>query len=210
VSGAGDVNGDGLADLIVGAYGATPAGTSYAGESYVVFSPETPAVTATYQISSMIGDASRRAVGESGDGSDSSTPASRCWLDFDAGDNGSGEPSQETATLTRNNLGISNLAPPGFESDVADVVWEINTDRVNWTSAAVTLKYLDSEIAGISGVEADLGIFTAPALSGPWTFQPTTKDAARNELRATVSGFAFFAIGNDNTIPVEVSGYELD
>jgi hypothetical protein len=210
VSGAGDVNGDGLADLIVGAKYADPAGNSNAGESYVVFSPETPAVTATYQISSMIGDASRRAVGESGDGSDSSTPASRCWLDFDAGDNGSGEPSQETATLTRNNLGISNLAPPGFESDVADVVWEINTDRVNWTSAAVTLKYLDSEIAGISGVEADLGIFTAPALSGPWTFQPTTKDAARNELRATVSGFAFFAIGNDNTIPVEVSGYELD
>ena len=81
---------------------------------------------------------------------------------------------------------------------------------MNWTSAAVTLKYLDSEIAGISGVEADLGIFTAPALSGPWTFQPTTKDAARNELRATVSEFAFFAIGNDNTIPVEVSGYELD
>jgi hypothetical protein len=47
-------------------------------------------------------------------------------------------------------------------NDVADVVWEITTNRVNWTSAEVTLKYLDSEIAGISGVKADLGIFTAP------------------------------------------------
>ncbi|MEE8477682.1 MAG: VCBS repeat-containing protein, partial [Gemmatimonadales bacterium] len=37
VSGAGDVNGDGLADIIVGANGADPGGNRSAGESYVVF-----------------------------------------------------------------------------------------------------------------------------------------------------------------------------
>ena len=37
VSSAGDVNGDGFDDLIIGAYGADPGGNSYAGESYVVF-----------------------------------------------------------------------------------------------------------------------------------------------------------------------------
>ena len=37
VSGAGDVNGDGLADLIVGAFLADPGGNTDAGESYVVF-----------------------------------------------------------------------------------------------------------------------------------------------------------------------------
>ncbi len=42
VSGAGDVNGDGLADVIVGAFGADPGGNDSAGESYVVFSPVIP------------------------------------------------------------------------------------------------------------------------------------------------------------------------
>ena len=37
MSGAGDVNGDGFADLIVGAPGADPGGRYAAGESYVVF-----------------------------------------------------------------------------------------------------------------------------------------------------------------------------
>ena len=36
VSGAGDINGDGFDDLIIGAFGAEPNG-SYSGESYVVF-----------------------------------------------------------------------------------------------------------------------------------------------------------------------------
>jgi hypothetical protein len=37
VSSAGDVNGDGFDDLIIGAYNADPNGISYAGQSYVVF-----------------------------------------------------------------------------------------------------------------------------------------------------------------------------
>ena len=53
VSAAGDINGDGIGDLIVGAWGADPNG-SYSGSSYVVFGQSTP-FAATLALSSLTG-----------------------------------------------------------------------------------------------------------------------------------------------------------
>ena len=53
VSEAGDVNGDGIADLIVGAWGASPSGSA-SGESYVVFG-KTSAWAASLDLSTLDG-----------------------------------------------------------------------------------------------------------------------------------------------------------
>ncbi|MGH8572641.1 MAG: hypothetical protein ACREX8_08705, partial [Gammaproteobacteria bacterium] len=57
VSGAGDVNGDGIADLLIGAFGAAPNG-AFTGASYVVFgrnTAQTGPFPATLELSSLDG-----------------------------------------------------------------------------------------------------------------------------------------------------------
>jgi hypothetical protein len=59
VSGAGDVNGDGIGDVIVGAYNASPGGRRAAGESFVVFGRDTARdgnFPAVFQLASLLPD----------------------------------------------------------------------------------------------------------------------------------------------------------
>ena len=126
-------------------------------------------------------------IGTIGDGSQT-VPFSRCWIDYDAGDDGSGGASMETVVLTRDSSGISNL--PGTP---IDVYWEISTDRVNWTEARTTFSYTDQETSGLD--ESSLQLYHADSLSGPWTLVSSQSiDAARNEISGTVSSFSYFAI----------------
>jgi hypothetical protein len=63
VSDAGDVNGDGLADLIIGAYGADPNG-SYSGANYVVFGKKTGGFGANLDLSGLDGNNGFKLSGE--------------------------------------------------------------------------------------------------------------------------------------------------
>lgn len=74
VSGAGDVNGDGLADLITSDYARSHA--------YVVFSGSVPPGAASYRSNNRIGDAPREPIGITGNGSNDHFPDARTWIDF--------------------------------------------------------------------------------------------------------------------------------
>ncbi|MBE7380670.1 MAG: FG-GAP repeat protein [Leptolyngbya sp. SIO1E4] len=55
VSGAGDINGDGIDDLILGAYRADPNGNRYSGESYVVFGGSAVGNSSSLELSALDG-----------------------------------------------------------------------------------------------------------------------------------------------------------
>ena len=185
VSGAGDVNGDGLADIIVGAYLADPGNPAResAGESYVIFSPSPAPASPTFIAKAKAGDAPRVAVGISGDGSNDSTPDARAFIDFADG----ATTSTQTVTLTRDNDAIENL------DNAADVMWEVSTNRTGWTSAEVCFNYTDAEILGLD--ESKLTLYIADNPAGPWNrmTKEVTRES-RNQVCGITSHFSYFAL----------------
>ncbi|MGF1523744.1 MAG: choice-of-anchor Q domain-containing protein [Leptolyngbyaceae cyanobacterium] len=55
ISNAGDINGDGIDDVLIGAYGADPNGTNFAGETYVVFGGSTVGASGSFNLSELNG-----------------------------------------------------------------------------------------------------------------------------------------------------------
>jgi FG-GAP repeat protein len=95
--------------------------------------------------------------------------------------------AQTTVTLTR-----SAPTGAGLPSGVAAATWEASTTRTGWTTAALSLRFTDAEIAGLD--ETALRIHAAPTAGGPWTSLPTTIDERANLATASVSSLGFFAL----------------
>ena len=181
VSGAGDVNGDGLADLIIGA----PGANNDRGRSFVVFSTSTPQPTSSVRAHSRNGNAPRVAFGVSGDGSNDSNPDVRAWIDFADGSDPLNLASLETVTLNRSG--------GAFPDPLAAVHWQLQTTRQNWTSAELRLRYLDSELT--SG-EAGMQVFYSPDGNAPFSPLPSIANPFDNTVSAIISQAGYFFIGS--------------
>jgi FG-GAP repeat protein len=185
VSAAGDFNGDGRSDLLIGAPLADPGSAEPVGEAYLIWGFGALGET-THRSHSPSGSAAMRGIGLPGDGS-FTCPLSRCWVGFDSGlGSGTDGASLQTVTLTRSDSQISGLGD-GSLIDVANAMWRVQTDRVGQTEMSIALRYLDREIAGLN--EEELELHMAPAPNGPWLpVEGLSAWPERNELHCTIPG----------------------
>lgn len=195
VSSAGDVNGDGLADVVVGAWRARPGAAVQSGTAYVVFSSQFPGAIAPFRTFVRNGDAPRSAVGTSGDGSNAGTPDSAVWADFDDGGEFAGDASLLDVTITRSSGSFAGAA--------ADVHWQLQSSRIDWSGAELVFRYTDGQL--LTSDEAALQIVAAPGPSGPYTILPSVVNPDDNTLSVVVDQLGYFFI-TEALGEIEVSG----
>ena len=173
VAGAGDVNGDGYDDILIGASGDEGGGAN-AGQTYLVLSDYSAAASNPY-----------KRVLPAGDVTPEDFSTARTVIDFDSGTAG-----ETTVTIHRSS--------PSPGNSVAPVWWEISTTRSGFSNDIdVTLHYLEGEITGLT--EGDLKVYTRPDASSAWSeWASISQDLNRNTLTAQgLNGFSQFAIGEE-------------
>jgi hypothetical protein len=205
---AGDVNGDGLSDFLIGAYFADVGRIAEAGRAYLLCG-QSGLPSATYRDFARAGHTPRQGVGEAG-GRAQSFAWSRCAIGFRGGHGPEDGSSLQTVTLWRTDGLIQNLGD-GTRDDVANVMWEVTSNRRGSFGVTMDLHYLDSEISGLD--ESRLHVLYAFSPAGPWRAVPRMallpeRNVARVAFWSCGNGGAFFALAQSDA-PASVSEQEI-
>lgn len=189
VAGAGDVDADGVQDILIGAYHADVENIDEAGRTYLIYGR---AFRSETSYSSFLPSVMAPPEGIGHAGTDSaSIPPSRCEVGFTGGEGpGNAGASLQRVVFTDPDFGLQNFGP---RETIADIVWYVTTDRADWVSGEVVFHYLDREIPGLD--ESRLCLYTAPGPFGPWVHVPGAAfDAIRNRVAAPVTRLGLFLI----------------
>ncbi|MBX7255645.1 MAG: hypothetical protein K1Y02_04710 [Candidatus Hydrogenedentes bacterium] len=180
----GDVNADGMNDLVIGDYGGNGPlnNRTAAGEAFVIFG------STAFSRDALPDTAEVRRWSHSGDPLPQAFGTARASIDFAQGD----ASSQTTVLLTRNDLDVNM---PDL-TKVADVTWHVNSNRLNAGSRTLRFTYLNSEVFGIG--EATLKVYGATSSEGPFVELPSSVKPTTNKIEATSSGdYSYFILAGE-------------
>lgn len=204
VAGLGDVDGDGLSDVLVGSPLANAVSANDAGQVYVVHSPTLiPTANLSYRVRVAPGNTPNMLVGGGAWASNGRTfnPA-RVSLNFAQGTGPSGGASQLVVNIFRGDQNIVNLGSP---AQIADLQLTVsNVDRSSAGTPTWTFRYTDAEVAGLHKPSLKLYRSTT-GNTGPWVEMPATNAWWRNEFTAALGNFGHFAIADLDAPTVSIT-----
>jgi len=196
VAGAGDVNGDGYADLLIGAPNNHDGPGSYAGAAYLIFSDYLTHGSAPFR-------QRQRLLGNGGGALPVTFDQAGVRVDLSAGAVAGGEI----------NVQRHSFHPCNTSKRLQMPIWSIDSnkfDPISGSSLTIRFEYTDGQIDGMT--ESNLGVWKRSdgQSCGSWTqiSSGITRDAATNQITVTltsVTDLSQFTLADSTPSPTAVN-----